>query len=384
MKQLNILLYFLLIFHTHASNLYTNTISNFLAITLDTFKMLQSPPTKEKSIDTLASRSKQQRRRILPRPKPRPRPRPRPSSQPSYEAGVVIINRSNGQRLGDDLIGYFKALWIAHKYKVPFIHQPFTFSEHFFPKKIPDKFQRKHILARSEQTINSYIQKNVNIVLNIDLHCITDDLIEAIKDPIYKAKLQDTFLHEPKEKINIPVGYDSVAVHIRKGSRTDPPLLATQSITTKVKTNPETAISYADVQWPLKFPPNQYYINQIERLITLLPHKKLFFYIFTDDKDPEQLKKIFQQALSHHKNIIIDGRNKGFTYDRTIINDFLCMAHMNHIIRSESHFSKAAHIIGNHKIAISLEAAEWRNNEYVIDKVRVTNHYTKEEYIITH
>ena len=276
----------------------------------------------------------------------------------------------NTGRLGDHIITYLKCRRAAQIHNLNFIPKAFEHSEHFFISIRTPNLPYKRIRIRSEAEIKHHLNTDILLISDIFFNI---DLLDAIKDPEYKAMIQKIFLIKPEVKITIPDGYTSVAVHVRKGSSNDPPLLADQDVKHRRRV-------YAEHHWPLKFPPNQYYIDQLRHLITLLQNKKLFIYIFTDHKDPAHLKHLFEETLKEYNNLKFACRNQSISYQGTIVDDLVSMAQFDCLIRSESNFSKVAHFIGNNKLVIYPVSFHWQGKNMLIDKVIIFDSYKGKEY----
>jgi hypothetical protein len=54
----------------------------------------------------------------------------------------------------------------------------------------------------------------------------------------------------------------------------------------------------SNLQFPLKFLPNDYYIKQLKNIAKILPNEHLFVYIFTDADDPQALATNFKKSIT--------------------------------------------------------------------------------------
>jgi len=163
----------------------------------------------------------------------------------------------------------------------------------------------------------------------------------------------------PQDKI-------SVAVHVRKGGGFDQSLSSIQYY-------PSNMISrkfYADEKWPIKFLPEQYYVNQIKRISKLFDDASLFVYIFTDDRCPLRLVKRIEKAVNKC-NITFSCRNCGNTHNTHVVEDFYNMARFDCLIRSGSHFALASQLLGNHQVVIYPKHWQWVGRKLVIDEVSI-------------
>jgi len=130
---------------------------------------------------------------------------------------------------------------------------------------------------------------------------------------------------------------------------------------------------YADVRWPSKFPPEQYYVNQIKGISKLFNNVPLFVYIFTDDRSPSRLVDRIKKAVNKN-NITFSCRNRGNTHDAHVVEDFYNMARFDCLIRSGSNFGLAAQLLGNHKVVIYPKHWQWAGKKLVIDEVSIVDH----------
>ena len=76
-----------------------------------------------------------------------------------------------------------------------------------------------------------------------------------------------------------------VAVHVRRGGGFD----------------------FANIKalFPLKFPPDSYYIEQISRLAYIYHDKKICICILTDDPNPNEIVKHYQETLQNPRLLFI-------------------------------------------------------------------------------
>ena len=130
---------------------------------------------------------------------------------------------------------------------------------------------------------------------------------------------------------------------------------------------------YADVRWPSKFPPEQYYVNQIKGISKLFNNVPLFVYIFTDDRSPSRLVDRIKKAVNKN-NITFSCRNRGNAHDAHVVEDFYNMARFDCLIRSGSNFGLAAQLLGSHKVVIYPKHWQWEGKKLVIDEVSIIDH----------
>ncbi|HVW99408.1 MAG TPA: hypothetical protein VHA52_03065 [Candidatus Babeliaceae bacterium] len=120
--------------------------------------------------------------------------------------------------------------------------------------------------------------------------------------------------------------------------------------------------TFADInEDPLKFPPTQFYIDQIAMLSKFLDNRPLYIHLFTDDKNPQKLLQLLQQHVDL-PNITYGYNNSG-----SLIHDCYHMAQFDCLIKSTSTFSSIAQLIGDHMITIIPTESFWDSNILVIN-----------------
>lgn len=137
-----------------------------------------------------------------------------------------------------------------------------------------------------------------------------------------------------------------------------------------------------DKKWPLKFPPAQYYIDQVKLLSEILENRPLYLYIFTDDKNPKALCKKIKTAVNK-SNITFACRsdNNKHLIHSTSFDDLFSLAQFDCIIRSASNFARISQIIGKHKIIIFPTHATWVNNKLIMDTINIIINNSDATYV---
>jgi hypothetical protein len=176
----------------------------------------------------------------------------------------------------------------------------------------------------------------------------------------------------PLPLLDLPTDKITVALHVRKGGGYDAPL-ASEQIFDK-NTYPQrrnTRIDEpADVIWPLKFPPDQYYIDQIKHLHEMVSGAPLYIYIFTDDPNPADIARRYARELQID-TITFDYRPAGNKHNANVLEDFFNIARFDCLIRSGSNFAQMAQLIGDHKIVIYPKNAHWKRGRLIVHDVGV-------------
>ncbi|MBD3231056.1 hypothetical protein GF322_00145 [Candidatus Dependentiae bacterium] len=345
---------------------------------------------------------------------------------------LAIINRISRDRLGDQIIIYSKAKWLAYKYKIPFLLVPFEKSNQlnlFYKEKHCSKLQYNlypilytifgnYVKVRTEKDITNALNKNSKlptlfisrIGTKLQEHLETD--IEYhntawINSMVYELMILNPdfaknlkYMLQPKdkiEKLTLPKDKITVAVHVRKGGGFDPELKSTQYYniskynieykeicisknnpnnikrivenTTKIDDKILASIkkTFSDQGCPEKFPPEQYYVEQIKKLSHRFNNKPIYIHIFTDDNNPKQIKKRIKNSVNLP--------NIKFAYNKqntSIVQDYCAMAEFDCLIRSMSGFAYLSQLLGNHKIIIYPIHMTWINPDIlVVDKIGI-------------
>ena len=283
----------------------------------------------------------------------------------------MITYEFNGGRFGDCLSTYCKAKWYAYKHKLKLLYKPFTYSDQLnlhlteasFDGTITTFFDAI-IKVNSEEDITRNKGKNVLFISNF--YSRTPGLYEfGLQDKKFAKELRTALMPIiPSPIIKKELGTMTVALHVRKGGGFDQPL-ASKNCNKKEKEQ------FADKIWPTKFPPDQYYIDQVKTIAKLAgPETKVIIYLLTDDKDPASLAQHYEKEIDNAQCTFIY-RTQDNSHDAHVIEDFWIMAQCDCLIRSSSLFAKAAQLLGNHHIIISPIHGYWENEKLIIDPVNI-------------
>ncbi len=310
---------------------------------------------------------------------------------PSQQGNAITYNLSG--RFGDNILQYCRAKWCSFIYDIPLIYKPFQHSNKLamhqlekikYIQGIEKQFKHRVNLKEDIPTINVNAVSQTLFIKN----SYTQGFIKTKPDGIvYEYMIQYPQFGKELRKmlqpaiqvknLDLPADKITVAIHIRKGSGPDKPLASVQQYVsndysvTYEKQSLGKRYFFIDKVYPTKFPPEQYYIDQIKKLSFLLNDTPLFVYIFTDAKDPINLVKRFEKIINKPNITFACNESNVFNYQYHFIDDYYNMAQFDCLIRSSSHFGLAAQMLGNHKIIIHPQHAQWINDKIVIDKVGI-------------
>lgn len=290
---------------------------------------------------------------------------------PATQCERAITYEFNGGRFGDCLSIYCKAKWFSYKHKLKLFYKPFTYSdqltmhitEFLYSENEVQSFD-KIVKVKNETDITSNKDKNVLFVSNF--YSQTPGLYEyGFQDIEFAQEIKKALTPSvPMPIIEKTTDTVTAAVHVRKGGGFDQPL-ASEQIYKKGE-------RYADQIWPTKFPPDQYYIDQIKVLKKIVGvNTPLIIYLLTDDPNPATLVAKYTEKLNDPLISFIF-RSKDNSHDSNVVEDFYLMAHCDCLIRSSSLFAKAAQLLGAHQIIIYPISGKWADGKVIIDPVGIT------------
>ncbi len=318
------------------------------------------------------------------------------------------------RRLGDAITTVSKTLYFAQTHHLPVYYQEFPYFDQFalsqdatllsseirqqFSKVIP--IQRHDDVAKHLASTEPILFECRFLSETPAVYTITREYPEFGK--LIKTAFTPLMAIDPLPK---PPAVITVALHVRKGGGFDKPLGSRQEyappsmpkgIYLKKNSPPGSHLDawpipwpagimfieavrrycykkthYSDYIWPIKFPPDQYYIDQLKELTNLLPGKNLLVYLFTDDPDPESIMARYSAQLADHPRIIFSYRQKGNHHTKNVLEDLFAITQCDCLISASSSFATAAQILGNHQVLIFPIHAITLPDTIVINKVGV-------------
>ena len=268
----------------------------------------------------------------------------------------AITWKANGGRFGDNLVSYSKAKWMSLTFDIPLLYLPFPYSDELMIHENEEMYtlERHEQFAATVQLLKkpSYVISKNNNTLYV-CRWKTDIVIDWC-DQNFVAEIKKHIAPRYElEKVIIPEGYVSIAAHVRNGG-------------TFAADTPEEK-----ERCPLRFVPEEFFIDQIERLTLMFPEDNLYVYIFTDHPEPEKLACKFKKALNNPR-ITFDYRKSGNSHKSNVLEDFFSMMDFDCLIRPGSHFSRFVQRLGNNKVVIYPESVkEIAPGKRVIDTIKI-------------
>lgn len=311
--------------------------------------------------------------------------------QQNVGAKSGITFRHNGGRVGDVLLDLAKNYEIALKYGLNlYLDDNLPYVQNFMlDLEIPRISAHAHEFnqartIRSDHQIdpsadNILYRSEFYIAINgvSDLELFHGHVFQcSIEQPVFGTNIKRLLTPKADFSFEFPENRISVAMHIRKGGGFDHPL-ASELYRPAVRNDNATRTSkyqFVDRDQPFKFPPEQYYVDQLIFLHALLDQQPLYVFLFTDDKEPQTIVERIQEKLLEHNitNITFDYRKTENAHNLNIIEDISFMSKFEYLIKSGSHYPWIAQMIGNHKAIISPIEYRWDGDYLNIIHAEIT------------
>lgn len=276
-----------------------------------------------------------------------------------------------GSRLGDNLLDYTHAKWISYKWGIPLLYNPFEYSDQFV-----FHLEEKALSVQSMLSFYHHCQLTDLHQLDQNYQCDTLYYINHFPDsfdeytflnweqatgiPYVQVNWSDETFRNMMRKLITPVHplkltlppkeIISVALHFRTGYDYD---------------SDETRRGLA-----LRFPPFQYYVNQLKRLREMIRNEPLYVYIFTDHPNPQKIKTEFEKNFDKN-HVKFDCRTKGNFHNQNVLEDLFSMMRFDCIIRPISHYSTVASHLGDFKIEIFPKNGYWEGDKFIVSEINI-------------
>jgi hypothetical protein len=245
-------------------------------------------------------------------------------------------------RFGDQLIVYMHAKWISYRYQMPLLFKPFLYSQDLIldqeesVRKAPNypliPIENDDTIPQTELEQALFMAQYFPESPYDYKHYKWPTFSIDWNDPGFLCLLRT--LIAPKTPFTfseLPTGRTSVALHVRTGVGFDDPILMPH--------------------WPLKFPNESFYLDQLKTLCTLLENPPLFVHLFTDDPDPSAIIERYKTALSD-LDIEFAFRREDNRPNAHVLEDLFDMMRYDCLIRPESSYSIVAEKLGNFQLII--------------------------------
>ncbi|MDR3645985.1 MAG: hypothetical protein P4L22_00405 [Candidatus Babeliales bacterium] len=331
----------------------------------------------------------------------------------SFLGAQNFITNERGAQVGDCITSYCLAKILSIKYKenLQYTYTPFIHSELFVFDHEP-RIDINHVFSEQIRVFDEgCITNNLNKD-NVLFTCHLETKINQIDQPCIDLIKQEVQFKQIPKVNKIPTDVTTMAVHIRKGNgggqffdgqQTSLQAFDFNREQVKYLNNyvsypfdwesytrnnghlvcnilenykeyePNWSFSGKPVdkvdKWQTKFPPDQFYIDQIIKVSKELNHQKLYVQLFTDDKNPYELITKLKNAVNLENITFFYEDNRNSSYKEQIFRDLYAMSKFDILIRSQSYFSRVAELMGNHKLVIYPLEFKWDDNKLIMNKV---------------
>ncbi len=310
-------------------------------------------------------------------------------AQQQLATGISAVTYGlSGGRFGDNLLCYLHAKWISYKYHIPLLYYPFEYSSHL----VLDEAELLSTVGNTDalkkydngQPVSKILWINtVNIKANegtlyvvpwFPESIVEFERLEDARAYFYVNWDDEKFINHVRELIYpryplslIPLPHDAitVAVHVRRNSN------GFDLSMSFAFDAPPQGRQYLDDYYPFKCVNDDFYIYGIKKVRELYRDKPLYVFIFTDDKNPEQIAEKYKRMINDD-SITFDYRRGPHDHTTNVLEDFFSMLRFDCLIRADSNFSLVASKLGRYKVIISPAGYQLRDNHPVIVKAHIT------------
>lgn len=301
------------------------------------------------------------------------------SLTPEIPLGTHITYQGSGGRFGDSLVAFSHALWFADNHHLPLVYNHFDYAQGLVLYYHPDiihidssAFSNTITLNSSaahidfyQQCMNRSIPENSLLVVSYFPESMYETRYYPIpymridwEKPEFLAKLQE--LIQPVNEyssLTLPSNRTTVALHIRTGIECD-----------HVQGYFVDGVGGSKI-FPMKIPPMKYYLNSLKLLVGIVD-APLYVRIFTDDPNPKQILRLFQETFAG-SDVVFETRESHNNSRSNVLEDFFAMKQFDCLVRSDSNFSLMADRLFPFKIVIAPETCDQKGNILTITKIEI-------------
>lgn len=230
----------------------------------------------------------------------------------------------SGGRLGDNLLAYLHARWIAYRDGVPLVRTAFARDGEF-------ALSRESFSIQEAETIPYFPEPSMK---NVDQLFLVD-----WEDPGFRKIIADCLAPTRQHNLlKLPQDRITICLHVRRGGTFDSTSLHREL--------------------PLKFPPDSFYIEQLKTIARLYKGKPLYVFLMTDDLDPHSILERYRKAVPD-RNIVWDTRDAPPEND---LDDFYSIPLFDCLILPDSNFSIVASKLKDYAVRINPTHYEKKKN----------------------
>lgn len=280
------------------------------------------------------------------------------SEERSVDPSQKALSYYAESRLGNQLITYLCAKWIAHQNQLPFLYVPFPYADQFVFHE-----RETHYLSdwQAQFQNQTYIKKESEISQLPDSSLILINFFQTKfptmrfrqywNNPKFRTMMRSLIQPRfPIQTISLPEDKLTILLHVRTGGGYD---------------SEETKLRY-----PNKFPPHSFFISAIEILSEIFGHPPIYAHIMTDDLNPESIAQEYRHSLAKLKNVDFGYRKGDNGPSANVLEDFFSVQKFGCIVRGSSTFTIAASLPADFDAEVTPKCSV-KNGKVVVDEIRV-------------
>lgn len=277
---------------------------------------------------------------------------------------AVTYELGDTQRLGNNLVAYLHGKWVSKRFGYPLLYKPFEYSDQFsFHEREKLLYSNWHPLFEKKITL-----KSLDIMSSLPPSSLVEVPYFRSEGPRKESSKPRCFdVHWNSNEFR---GWARGLLKPRFKVKTLKPPSDTLNVLIHVRTGGGFDSKKEQLKYFYKFPPRSFYINSLRKISRHFDHPPIYAFIMTDDPNPTQIAKQFQNATSDLSNIRFDCRANG-GHDSNVIEDFFSIPAFDCLIRGDSTFTIVASLLGDFKMIICPKEAHVEDGEVVVDKVEV-------------
>lgn len=287
-------------------------------------------------------------------------------TQKPRELGAVTYELIG--RFGDNLLAYMHAKWLSlyyarRGYNLPVLYKPFLFSNQLRVHDLERAYSRERFASLNRVISlknHTWTELETKSHVLYEIPYFPDDLEKEPgnwaafpidwKDPEFKRELKRVI--HPRfslPKFELPADRITVALHVRRGG----------------------SFEVLNLGFPFKFPDDSYYVEQLRVLDTLLGHRPLYVFIFTDDRDSLKILADFQKSFEQFPHITFDCRRTKTDHNINVLEDFFALTKFDCLIRPDSNFSVCAAKISDYLVEIEPKKCRVEDNKSIVSEASI-------------
>lgn len=245
-------------------------------------------------------------------------------------------------RLGDHVSCYLSAKWIAHTLKLPLVVRVFPHMNELAMFKNAKCFYPPCLPISTKKIEKGCFNENMRLKIEkakegiFETPFLYDAGVDWTDQEFRQSVIDDLSTLDNKKLPELRKDCLNVAIHYRDGGTFD-----------------DEMIKYS---LPLKFPPMEYYQQQMKYILERFSDRNVHFEIFTDKIDHASLKVAFQEFAKKlakgNQKVSVDYNDLEKDLEKKVVTDMIGMSKYDCLVRADSGLSRFSGLIGNLKLEI--------------------------------